>query len=129
VSALIQKNFPYYIVFDYVLNEQVKLCLSEELMSEYREVLLRPKFAKIDNFLNNAEVVLSRFEKIATFYEPKNRLDIITDRSDNKLLELAEESNANFLITGNSIDFTMKQYKETQVLSPRIFWDIITNYH
>jgi putative PIN family toxin of toxin-antitoxin system len=125
VSALIQKSFPHYIVFDYVLNEQVKLYLSEELMNEYREVLSRPKFAKIDDFLNNSEIVLSRFEKIATFYDPKNRLNIIKDKSDNKLLELADESNANFLITGNSVDFTMTKYKETQVLSPRIFWEFV----
>ncbi|MDR1951036.1 MAG: putative toxin-antitoxin system toxin component, PIN family [Bacteroidales bacterium] len=125
VSALIQKSFPHYIVFDYLLDERVNLHLSSELMSEYREVLTRQKFAKIDGFQNNAEIVLSRFEKIATFYKPKNRLDIIKDKSDNKLLELADESNANFLITGNSADFTMTKYKETHILSPRSFWEFI----
>ncbi|MDR1950730.1 MAG: putative toxin-antitoxin system toxin component, PIN family [Bacteroidales bacterium] len=128
VSALIQKSFPHHIIFDYVLDERVKLCLSSELMNEYRKVLSRPKFTKIDDFQSNAEIVLSRFEKIATFYEPKNRLDIIKDKSDNKLLELAEESNANFLITGNSVDFTMKTHKETQILSPRIFWEFVAEH-
>ena len=124
VSALIQKSYPHYIVFDYVLNEKVKLYLSEPLMNEYREVLARPKFLRINDFVSNAEIVLSRFEKIATFYEPKVRLDIIKDKSDNKLLELAEESNANFLITGNRIDFKITYYKNTKILSPHSFWDI-----
>jgi len=124
VSALIQKNYPHYIVFDYILNEQVKLYLSKALMDEYREVLFRPKFTQITDFLNNAEIILSRFEKIAWFYEPIIRLNIIKDKSDNKLLELADESNANFLITGNSIDFTMTHYKNTQILSPRSFWEM-----
>jgi len=125
VSALIQKSYPHYIVFDFVLNEQVKLYLSEVLMNEYREVLSRPKFTRITDFFNNAEIVLSRFEKIALFYEPKNRLDILKDKSDNKLLELADESNADFLITGNNVDFTMTHYKNTQILSPRSFWEIL----
>ena len=41
---------------------------------------------------------------------------------DNKLLELADESNADFLITGNSVDFMMTHYKSTRVVSPRDFW-------
>jgi putative PIN family toxin of toxin-antitoxin system len=125
VSALIQKSYPYYIVFDYVLDEQMQLCLSEDLLSEYRNVLSRPKFTHINNFESNAEIVLSRFEKIATFYQPKIRLDIIKDKSDNKLLELADECNADFLITGNSVDFTFPHYKETKIVSPRDFWDYI----
>ena len=124
VSALIQKSYPHYIVFDYVLREQVKMYLSEALMNEYREVLSRPKFAQITDFLSNTEIVLSRFEKIALLYEPKIRLNIIKDKSDNKLLELADESNADFLITGNSVDFTMKHYKNTRIVSPRNFWEI-----
>jgi len=124
VSALIQKGYPHHIVFNYVLDERVGLCLSDELMNEYRDVLARPKFAQIADFSSNAEIVLSRFEKIATFYEPKNRLNIIKDESDNRLLELANESNANFLITGNSAHFTMLQYKETKIVSPRDFWEI-----
>ena len=125
VSALIQKSYPHYIVFNYVLDEQVQLCLSEALLDEYRDVLSRPKFAQINNFENNAEILLSRFVKTALFYEPKNHLDIIKDKSDNKLLELADESNADFLITGNSVDFTITHYKHTQILSPRSFWEMI----
>jgi putative PIN family toxin of toxin-antitoxin system len=123
VSSLIQKSYPYYIVFDYVLEGYVQLCLSEALMDEYREVLSRPKFARIPHFEGNAEIVLTRFSKIAFFYEPQVRLDIIKDASDNKLLELADESNADFLITGNSVDFRIMHYKRTRILSPRSFWE------
>ena len=127
VSALIQKSYPHYIVFNYVLNEQMQLCLSEALLSEYRDVLSRSKFAHINDFERNAEIVLSRFGKIALFYEPKNRLDILKDKSDNKLLELAEESSADFLITGNSVDFNIANYKQTRILSPRIFWEMVVS--
>ncbi|MDR2206887.1 MAG: putative toxin-antitoxin system toxin component, PIN family [Flavobacteriaceae bacterium] len=127
VSALIQKSYPHYIVYDYVLNERVKLHLSIALLNEYIDVLSRPKFAKIAGFSSNAEIVLGRFEKIAEFYNPKIRLEIIRDKSDNKFLELADESNSNFLITGNNTDFTMSHYKNTQILSPRSFWEMQEN--
>jgi putative PIN family toxin of toxin-antitoxin system len=123
VSSLIQKSYPYYIVFDHVLEGHVHLCLSEALLNEYWEVLSRPKFARIPNFASNAEIILTRFSKIALFYNPQIRLDMIKDASDNKLLELADESNADFLITGNSSDFTMTQYKHTRILSPHSFWE------
>jgi putative PIN family toxin of toxin-antitoxin system len=129
VSALIQKSYPHYIVFDYVLNELLQLCLSEALLNEYRDVLSRPKFSHISNFVNNAEIVLNRFTKIASFFEPVTHLNIIKDKSDNKFLELAEICNADFLVTGNSVDFTITQYKQTQILSPRSFWEILTQYN
>jgi len=129
VSALIQKSYPHYIVFDYVLNEQLQLCLSEALLNEYSDVLSRPKFSNISNFVNNATIVLNRFIKIASFFEPTTQVNIITDKSDNKLLELADECNADFLVTGNSVDFTFSQYKQTQILSPRNFWEILTQYN
>jgi putative PIN family toxin of toxin-antitoxin system len=124
VSALIQKSYPHYIVFDYVLHEKIQLCLSEALLNEYRDVLSRPKFAKINDFEYNADIVLNRFTKTALFYEPEIRLDILKDKSDNKLLELADKSHANFLITGNSVDFTITHYKDTLILSPRSFWEM-----
>jgi putative PIN family toxin of toxin-antitoxin system len=128
VSSLIQKSYPHHIVFNHVLEGHVQLCLSEALMDEYREVLSRPKFSRIPRFGSNAEIVLTHFSKIALFYEPRIRLDIIKDTSDNKLLELADESNADFLITGNTADFTLTQYKHTCILSPRNFWEKITDY-
>jgi len=125
VSALIQQSFPYLIVFEHVLNGRSQLCLSEPLLEEYQAVLSRPKFAALPDFIHNAEIVLRRFVKTALFYTPAIHLDIIKDASDNKLLELADESNADFLITGNSADFTLAQYKNTQIVSPRMFWESV----
>jgi predicted nucleic acid-binding protein len=36
---------------------------------------------------------------------------------------LASESNANFLITGNTNDFTMKKYRRTSIVSPKDYWN------
>jgi len=123
VSAIIQKSYPHYIVYDHVLEERVQLCLSKALWDEYCEVLARSKFTKIPYFKSNSDIVLNRMMKIAVFYSPNICLDIINDSDDNRLLELADETNADFLITGNYLDFNMTHYKKTRIVSPRNFWE------
>jgi putative PIN family toxin of toxin-antitoxin system len=123
VSSLITKSYSHYIVFEHVLDGYVQMCLSKALLDEYCEVLARPKFSKIPHFESNTDIVLNRFMKIALFYSPKICLDIIKDRDDNKLLELADESDADFLITGNHVDFNITHYKNTRIISPRSFWE------
>ncbi len=39
------------------------------------------------------------------------------------ILELADKSKADFIITGNTTDFTMLNYKNTKIVSPREYWE------
>jgi len=49
---------------------------------------------------------------------------VINDEPDNRFLELAAASNADFIITGNSNDFIMSEFKNTKIVSPKEFWDL-----
>jgi putative PIN family toxin of toxin-antitoxin system len=122
VSALIQRSYPYYIVVDVFSNDKVQLCLSEEIFTEYFDVLNRKKFSKYPDFVANAQVLLVDIEKFAVKYFPTVHLEIIKDLDDNKLLELAETCHADFLITGNTNDFTLKDYKGTKIVTPKDYW-------
>jgi uncharacterized protein len=123
VSALIQRSYPNFILYNYVLEDLVKVYISDDLFEEYFNVFNRPKFSRYPDFLNKAEFVLSQIESKATKYYPKVRLEVISDKNDNRLLELALESKADFIITGNSNDFTMNDFHGTKVVSPKDFWD------
>jgi predicted nucleic acid-binding protein len=50
-------------------------------------------------------------------------LEIIRDLDDNKLLELAATCEADFIITGNTNDFTMHKYKSTKIVTPKEYWE------
>ena len=50
VSSLIQRSYPYLIVNNLVIEGKVELCVSEQLMAEYCEVLIRPKFSSFLDF-------------------------------------------------------------------------------
>ncbi|MDR0321223.1 MAG: PIN domain-containing protein [Treponema sp.] len=56
-------------------------------------------------------------------YQPLVTISLISDKDDNKILELAEECTADFIITGNTNDFTFSQYKQTRIVTPKNYWE------
>jgi putative PIN family toxin of toxin-antitoxin system len=127
VSSLIQRSYPYHIVVEVFSNDKIQICLSDDLFAEYMNVLNREKFSKFPDFVANAKALLVDLEKIAVNYIPTVHLEIIKDLDDNKLLELAKTCQADFLITGNTNDFTLSDYKGTKIVTPKEYWtDYIT---
>jgi hypothetical protein len=123
VSSLIQRNYPYFIISELFIESKFQLCISEELMTEYYEVLKRPKFAKFQDFFTRAEALLADIETKATKFQPTITLQLISDIDDNMILELADECGADFIITGNTTDFTFATYKQTKIVTPKDYWD------
>ncbi len=119
ISSLIQKSYPYTIVNELFIEDKTEMCVSEELMAEYYDVLRREKFARFHDFFSRAEALLVEIETKATMFKPKIRLNLISDADDNKVLELADECVADFVITGNTTDFIFPTYKETKIVTPR----------
>ena len=123
ISALIQRSFPYLIIYNYAFENLVEVCLSDELLEEYLDVVHRPKFTRYPDFLRNAELVLNYMDKKAKKYTPQIVVDEIKDKDDNMLLELALEAKADFIITGNTNDFVMSEFKGTKIVTPKEYWD------
>ncbi|WP_372948540.1 putative toxin-antitoxin system toxin component, PIN family [Mariniphaga sp.] len=124
VSALVSNSIPTKILYDLVLTQKVKTCLTEEIFTEYIEVLNREKFTKYTNFKTKADIVLNKLHEISTYYETNRKIDIISDASDNKFLELAAVSSADYLITGNTLDFQLTEFEYTRILTPREYWNL-----
>ena len=122
VSSLIQKNYPYLII-EHCIDGNASICLSNEILQEYIEVLHRPKFSRFTDFKNNADFLIARLSEMAEFYEPNTKLDIILDEPDNRLLELAEISKADYIVTGNTSDFSLESYKKTKIVTPKVYWE------
>ncbi len=125
VSALISKNSPpSRIIDELVLNRKVELFTSDETWAEYVEVLGREKFAHFTEFKARAEILLARLHQISIQHAPDVRLDIIADDDDNRFLELALAAQPDFLITGNTNDFTMQTIGRTKIVTPREYCDL-----
>ncbi|MFN8368122.1 MAG: putative toxin-antitoxin system toxin component, PIN family [Candidatus Kapaibacterium sp.] len=124
ISALIQYGAPYKIINEFVLENKIHLCISKDLVAEYINVISRPKFSRYTDFFHLAELLIADIQSRATLYVPTLQLDIISDKDDNKILELADVSNADYIITGNTRDFTMEFYKTTRIISPADYYEL-----
>ena len=125
VSANIQKSYPYFIVDRVFADRNLQLCISDPVFAEYVEVLNREKFARLQNFHARAQTLLADIETYAIKFSPTTKVDLIADEPDNRLLELAETCCADYLITGNTNDFTMADYKGTRIVSPKDFFELL----
>lgn len=123
VSSFIQRGYPNLIIQDLFIEHKFELCLSEELLAEYYAVLARPKFSKYKDFFIRAEGLLAAIESRSGKYVPSIKLDLISDKDDNMILELADECLADFIITGNTTDFTFQSYKQTKIVTPKEYWE------
>ena len=94
ISAVIgQFSYPYKIFSDIVFTGEAILCLSPELFNEFTEVAQRPKFHKIPGYLSRANKLIAVLREIAHWSVPEQRISIISDEPDNRLLELAVSAN------------------------------------
>lgn len=123
ISSLIQHSYPYLITTELFSNNDIQLCISDEVFEEYYDVLHREKFEKFADFTTKAQTLLTNVSRKATKYSPASRVNLIKDAKDNMFLELSETCKADFLITGNTNDFTMKEYKGAIIVTPKQYWE------
>lgn len=129
VSSMLSRGLPYQIIEELVFDKKVRVCLSDEVLDEYFDVLSRPKFTKIRGFKSKADLVLTVLDEIAEKYSPNIKVDVIKDQDDNKFLELALVSKADTIITGNTADFTMAEFEGTKIMTPREYWEYYHKTH
>lgn len=122
VSALLNARGNEALVFDLCLARKLQLYVSKAILTEYEEVLRRPRF-RLDS--NHVTAVMQLIRKAAKTVKPTQRLAVCKDEDDNKLLECAEAASADYLVTGNLRHFP-KQHEQTQVINARAFIEIIT---
>ena len=122
ISSLIQKSFPYKIVNELFIENKITLCVSQALMTEYHQVIHRPKFYEYYDFAERAKSLLTDIEIKSIMFFPKISLSLISDKDDNKILELADVSLADFIITGNTTDFSFPYYKQTRIVTPKEYY-------
>lgn len=106
-----------------VLTNEVKICLSKEVLEEYEEVAGRKKFAKFKGFEERALELIEDIKRISISFEPTEKIDILIDKDDNMFIELAVEANANYIVSGNTNDFTFKQFRGISILTPKEFYE------
>ncbi|MDQ1265529.1 MAG: uncharacterized protein QG635_680 [Bacteroidota bacterium] len=122
ISSLLSEGYPYKIFNEIIFDNKVILLLSEEIINEYVDVLSRKKFTKYPDFNYNAKLFLDTITVNSKMINVNTSIDLLSDKDDNKFLELAIDGTADFLITGNIKHFPSSGYNNIVIESPKDFY-------
>jgi len=95
------------------------LTVSNQIVSEYINVLSRPKFkitrGELDDFV---ALILSKAEFVLT----EESIHVVeADPSDNKFLEAAVTGSVDFIVSGDKHLLDLKEFQGVAILAPRAF--------
>lgn len=104
-----------------VASGEVANFTSRHIVNETRRILV-DKFFWTHEEAEAAEVWLKTFSKSVT---PKNRISVIVDDPDNRILECAEEGQADFIISGDHHLTDLEDYQGIKIVAPSTFIALI----
>ena len=114
ISFLLTKQFSF--LDKLIVKKKVRLIFSDELLAEFLEVVKRPKLSKyFDN--KDLEQLIDSINQHGEFYSVNTIVEICRDKKDNFLLALANESKAEFLITGDKDLLILKKFENTEIIT------------
>lgn len=109
-------------ILDLVIEKRIAVFISPVILLEISQKLER-------KFGWNKEQVITAIKivsKTAFLVYPNQKLHVVkADKNDNKIIEAAVESGANFIITGDKHLLQIKKYQEIKIISPSQF---LSNY-
>tara|TARA_B100001971_G_scaffold214909_1_gene255412 strand:- start:2418 stop:2825 length:408 start_codon:yes stop_codon:yes gene_type:complete len=94
--------------------------MSEMSFSELNDVMMRPKFNKYFSY-EKRKSVLNKIAAKAKWFTPTETIHDCRDPKDNKFLELAAASRADFLITGDDDLLVLHPFRQTHILTLSAF--------
>lgn len=99
-----------------------ELAISSSILEEIRRVLNYPRLAKIHKkSAVDIDVFLEDLRVVAYLTPEILQLSIVKDPDDNKYLVAAVESEARFLVTGDSDLLRIIEYENVRIVAPREF--------
>ena len=122
VSALITPFGNAARILDMVIRGDLRLLYDDRIISEFREVLLRPKFGFAPG---NVEALLDYFETDGVKITPSLINEPLVAKDDIPFLEVAISGKADVLITGNKRHFQIKSKRSLKIMSPEEFLKIL----
>jgi uncharacterized protein len=118
VAGLLSPFGPCGDIVRMVSSGNLTLCVDARVLSEYHEVLKRPKFrfdpdkvASVIDYIEHSGWVVSSVPLSASLPDP----------DDEPFLEIAISGNADYLVTGNAVHFPSGLCQGVKVVSPSEF--------
>ena len=120
ISAILKDRIPEKVLIWIIENPFMNWIASYEIMTEYKEVLKRPKFHLSQEII---EHWYSLFDKTVNLFEVSGFVDFPRDRKDAKFLICAKTTQADFLITGDGDFKDAQSLISTKIISVKNFYN------
>jgi len=108
----IPKKSKYKAIFDALINGRFKAVISNDILSEYVEIIEQKATSQIANNLAELLLNLKNVEKVDIYFEWKL---ILSDLDDNKYVDAYVCSNADYIITNDQHFKILKQIEFPKV--------------
>jgi uncharacterized protein len=110
-------------ILDYAIEGKFKVFISEEIQTEIKDVLKRPK---IKLSLKHIKIIISEIDSLCELCYPTGKIiNICRDSKDHIILECALESKANYIITGDDDLLSLKKYKGIKIIDSGSFLKLL----
>jgi len=110
----------YHLIFTSLINGKFKLCISNEILLEYEEIIsVKYSSQHLESFMG-----FISFSPHVLYYQPSYKFNLIeTDPDDNKFVDCAICSNADAIVTSDKYFNILKRidFPKVNVLSPKEF--------
>jgi len=122
ISGILKPYSKAATVLRLLADGTIQLAYDLRLLSEYRDVLNRPKF----NFAKeNVEGFLEQTEEEGLLVSVKPLKFHLPDPDDEPFLEVALSGVVKAIVTGNKRHFPKKEYEGVKILSPAEFLEAV----
>lgn len=122
VSAILRDRLPEKVLLFLLSRSDFEWVASREILTEYREVLSRPKFALPDSLLTAWE---ERFRLGIAEWPVATSVSFPRDYKDARFLACALVADADFLVTGDRDFSEARLIGQTKIVSIRQFDELV----
>lgn len=111
-------------IFQHLLDGHYCLVITNEILSEYLEIIERKTNAVIANNVGDLLIRLANVERIETYF---NWMLVTTDYDDNKFVDAAVAGNVDFLVSNDSHFKVLQsvEFPKVNVVSPEDFMSLL----
>lgn len=122
VSALIAKEGASAIIFEKILLEKIENYTCKEIIEELKEVFSRKEITKRTD--SKARIfILENYLKNSIKISKKTEIKLAEHESDNKFIEIAVDSDSDYIISGDQHLLKLKKFMEIKIVKPKEFLD------
>jgi putative PIN family toxin of toxin-antitoxin system len=107
-------------------DDAFELIVSEAILAEVRDVLLRPSIRVRHRMPEDmVDQVIDGFRQFATLVAPEEPIQASEDPDDDKFLECAVAGGADVIVSRDPHLLSLKQFRGVRVLSPAAFVEVL----